>query len=417
MKKLKFHGLRGSSCSSSFWGSVKTSGGDGSRPINSFAHKPQIQLYKTANKQISHNVNCSKSSLILKKSEAVSPESEVFHDRSAGQEDIESCDVRSLQGLGRGLDHHGPSKPQSIKGGVPWWTSEQTDASYPPHRRPWSPRVSSSSHSDPLQAVLWGTLACLIPPALEVDLHNVPLKTLNSFRSSCFPAGAPWSACWAEPDRFWLQLCHTEPTWRYQACPTNFPRLPEGVGRHTLSSIFCPGSSTFPLINFSSFHPFLPYSDITFCRHVKQNLDNRRWGTNLADQNDWQDPGPTQELVWGNRGIYSQGAVWSVDSWLEETSTWTSDEKCLSLCLQAGVPWWLWTVLPQKHVFHIENLKVHGGINWRWSGRRPDVSRNLLAFSNWEGRIYKVRLVQKSPSLLQLNISGFNSCYKISLLL
>lgn len=314
-----------------------------------------------------------------------SPESESFQGRRACQEDVKSCNVCGLQGLGRSLNHDGASKPQSEKGGIPWWSSEQVDTSYPPHWCPWSPRVSSSSHSHALQAILWGTLACLIPATLKVDLHEVPLNPFNSFGSSRFPARAARSAAWAEPGRFWLQLCHTESTRRHQACPANFPRLPEGVGRHTLSSIIC--TSAFPPIDFTRLWAFLPKSDATFRGHVEENLDNRRRGTNLTNQKNVQDPWPTEELVWLNRGIYSQGAVWGVDNWLEELSAGTSDEKSLSLSLQAGVPHWLRTILPQKNVIHIEDLKVDGGINWRWGCRRPNIFSKHLTFSNWEGRI------------------------------
>ncbi len=42
---------------------------------------------------------------------------------------------------------------------------------------------------------------------------------------------------------------------------------------------------------------------------------------------------------------------------------------------------------------HVEDLKVDGGINWRWCGRHPSVLGNLLTFSNWEERIYKERFM------------------------
>ena len=41
--------------------------------------------------------------------------------------------------------------------------------------------------------------------------------------------------------------------------------------------------------------------------------------------------------------------------------------------------------MPQKQVVGVENLKVDGGINGRRAGGRPDIFRELLALSSWEG--------------------------------
>lgn len=121
---------------------------------------------------------------------AHSPEGEIFQGGSTGQENIERGRVCGLQGLGGSLDHHGSSQPQPEKGGVPWWSSDQENTSYPPHRSPRPPGVSLSSHSYTLQAVLWGALACLVNPTLEVHLYQVPLRSSDSFSSSHLSAGA-----------------------------------------------------------------------------------------------------------------------------------------------------------------------------------------------------------------------------------
>ncbi|TNN71470.1 hypothetical protein EYF80_018304 [Liparis tanakae] len=167
--------------------------------------------------------------------------------------------------------------------------------------------VSSSSYSYTLQAILRGTLACPIPPTLEVDLHGIPLKPLNSFEL---------------PDRL-LELNHATSG---RSCAT---QNPPGNTRHA------PRTS---LVSQKAPHPLLANSDVIFRGHVEENLDNRGRGTNLADQNDGQDPAPTEEQIWRNRGIHTQGAARRVDSWLEEPGDITSNEKSLSLSLQAGVP-------------------------------------------------------------------------------
>lgn len=52
------------------------------------------------------------------KGQSSTPEAEVVNGGGAGQEDVESGHVSSLQGLGGGLDDHSAPKLQSIEGGV-----------------------------------------------------------------------------------------------------------------------------------------------------------------------------------------------------------------------------------------------------------------------------------------------------------
>lgn len=203
-----------------------------------------------------------------------------------------------------------------------------------------------------LQAVLWYTLACPVPSALEVDLHGNPLHL-----SLSIPAvGAGGAAGGAEPGRVGLQLGNTEPPWGQQACPPHLLRLTEGVHRHTVGPLLhsLPPTTT-------HLHP-LPSpapSSVTstgHTGHVKEDPDNWGRGEDLAGQDDREDPATAKEQLWADGSLHRQEAEGDIDGRLQEARPGVGNEEGLPLGLQAGVPQKLLAVLPQQQVVCVEDL-------------------------------------------------------------